>query len=331
MEHKSAKPFGPFGVFSFTWGVDRPSADAVVGLAQYAEDLGFDSVHVAWHFTYPAPSAWGNRYLLDPFVVLPIIVRRTKTINVALNAGLLPLMHPFVWAQYLSSLDVASGGRVIPVFAIGYWEQDLQVGMAKTAERGKRFEEGLGIIRKLQLGQEISERGNFWDARGLSLNPRPISPTLWIGGHEPQIERAARYADALNPTHRSPREFRDIFRGALDEAAAKYDRKVRLVQLADLLVLDKSDDPTAVRDRWMPLVEKGTKGRGSDAAIAGTPEQCADVIMRTFEAGVDYILLDPNFHGKESKAFAKEQMTRFAEAVVPRLDHSVWTKRVAVH
>ncbi len=157
-------------------GASGPTVESVVRLTRHMERLGLDSVQMPWHFTLPpARFGWGNRYLLDPLVVLPAMVAATTRIRIGLNSGLVPILHPFVWAQYLASLDTMSGGRTVAGLALGWWEEDFAVGGAKLSERGKRTDEGLEIICQLWRGEPIETAGRFWDAPGYrwTHDPRP--------------------------------------------------------------------------------------------------------------------------------------------------------------
>jgi alkanesulfonate monooxygenase SsuD/methylene tetrahydromethanopterin reductase-like flavin-dependent oxidoreductase (luciferase family) len=314
-----------FGVYLFPWGKEPPRTHSIVDLAVHAERLGFDSVHVPWHFTLP--NTWifpefGNRYLLDPLVVLPTIVERTSRIRVSLNTGILPILHPFAWAQYLSSLDVQSGGRTIAGLAVGWWPDDFRVGLSSLRERGARMDEGLELVIRLWKGDPIEAQGRFWDASGLALDPRPVQQPLpiWIGGGEKSIERAARHASALMPLDMTPETARALH-SRLDEAAARHSRMVTLAMMNYLVV---SDDvgwlEREIRPKLIRLMEfEKESGDVEESLLVGSPAHVAEQVQRFFAAGVEYIVLDCQLQGWETGAFAKEQMTRFAEDVVPLL------------
>lgn len=323
MSHQGA--LTRFGVYLFPWGKEPPSARSLVELALHAERLGFDSVHIPWHFTLPRTwifPEFGNRYLIDPLVVLPAIVERTSRIRVSLNAAILPVLHPFVWAQYLSSLDVQSGGRTIAGLAVGWWEDDFRVGLASLRERGTRMDEGLELVSRLWCGESIGEAGHFWDASGLALEPVPVQQPLplWIGGGERSIERAARYASALMPLDMTPRAA-EALRSKLDQASARYNRTVALAMMNYLFICDNEDrlrrdiHPKLVR---LMAFEKEPEDVG-ESLLVGSPVQVADKLRQFFAAGVDYIVLDCQFHGWDGAETAREQMVRFAEEVVPLL------------
>jgi len=249
-------------------------------------------------------------------------VAATSHIRISLNSGLLPVVHPFFWAQYLASLDVMSGGRTIAGLALGWWEEDFRVGGAALKERGKRSDEALEIVTRLWRGQPIETAGTFWDARGLALNPRP-SPRmpLWIGGGAKSIERAARYAEGLNPLHPSLEEIRTVLRPGLDAAAERLGRqRLTLAIFNYCVVIEPSDNPSWVRDELMPTLRARMHGQEPDDSIVwGSPEQCAERLRKLFAAGADYILFDGNLHGWLPEEFSEEQMSRFVERVVPLL------------
>ena len=141
-----------FGVYLFPWGKRPSTIDGLAELACQAERLGFDSVHVPWHFTLPDNwifPAFENRFLVDPLVLLPVLVERTSRLRVSLNTAILPTLHPFFWAQYLASLDVQSGGRTIAGAAIGWWPDDFKVGGGSLKERGGRMDEALEAVTRL--------------------------------------------------------------------------------------------------------------------------------------------------------------------------------------
>jgi alkanesulfonate monooxygenase SsuD/methylene tetrahydromethanopterin reductase-like flavin-dependent oxidoreductase (luciferase family) len=307
------------GVAVFPWGKERPSIDTIVRIAKHAEDLGFDSIHMPWHFTLPdATFPWGNRYVLDPLVVAPILIRETKRIKFSFNAGVLPILHPFFWAQYLASLDVASGGRTIPAVALGWWEEDFSVGLTPMRERGRRFDEALDILTRLWRGDEILQAGTFWDCRSLHLDPkpRPAIP-LWIGGDIKSIERAARWGTALNPLDPTLDHIRNVLRPGLDDAGERNGHRIDLAGYCQSLVVLDSDDQNAVNGHYLPFLEQRVGRALDDSVVYGSPQQCAKHMANLLGAGLDYFVFDCYFHGWETEQWGMEQMSRLANDVLP--------------
>ncbi len=68
----------------FTWGMEEPTIGAMVELAQLAEELGYEAIHVPWHYTLPTTGSFrdfGTRYLVDPTVLMPILARETRRVE----------------------------------------------------------------------------------------------------------------------------------------------------------------------------------------------------------------------------------------------------------
>jgi alkanesulfonate monooxygenase SsuD/methylene tetrahydromethanopterin reductase-like flavin-dependent oxidoreductase (luciferase family) len=289
----------------------------LVKTAQHAEDLGFGSVQIAWHFV--GDKKFGNTFNLDPLVVTPILAAETDHIRISINSVILPILHPYFWARYFANLDHVSGGRVIPGLALGWSPDDFRIGLSNVKQRGKRFDEALDVFTKLVRGEEITEPGTYWDATGLRLAPaaRPDLP-IWIGAGEVSIERTAKWGTALNPTHSTVEQIRDVLRPGLDEAAARHDRTVQLVitQTAGVVLPTDSDD-WQQEHIWRPL-DRRPADRDCDGTVVGTPSHCASRLAAQFEAGADEILLEVDFHGAvPAGAYARDQLTRIANEVVP--------------
>jgi alkanesulfonate monooxygenase SsuD/methylene tetrahydromethanopterin reductase-like flavin-dependent oxidoreductase (luciferase family) len=306
------------GVYVWPWGTTRPTVDDVAEQARFAEEIGFDSVHLGFHTTLPTSwiySSFGHRYILDQLVVLPVVVEHTSRIRVALNAAPLPSRHPFAWAQYLATLDTLSGGRTIAGAAPGWWADDFRIGGAPLEARGARMDEALDVVTRLWAGEEIESPGRFWDAVELALDPRPLQQPMpiWIGGGEPAVERAARLGSAWAPLFPGRASVPGL-RAQLDEAAERHGRRVELAPITCALVSDR-------QERLAQLAElasfTGSSGPPEECMVFGSPEHCAERLRDLFERGADYVVLDFQLFGVESAAFAREQMSRFAESVAP--------------
>lgn len=319
--------------YLFPWGVREPSAAEVVDLARTAEALGFEAVHIPWHYTMPKSksfSDFGTRYILDPTVVVPMIVGATKRLKVALEF-VAPALHPFHWAQYFAALDRASGGRALAVPVLGWWEEDYKVGMVNSKQRGRRMDEALDTMVRLWAGERIDKPGEFWDCSGLELNPRPIQQPfpMWIGGGDKSLDRAARWAQALYPLVPTPQETAEVWVPSLREAE-KYGRKLDLAIVSYVLA---TDDAKWLREYAYPrllaringLTHAEARERIDDQSLnqpgkslmIGTNRECATRLRELLDAGADHIVIDFYMHGWESAEFGKQQMSRFVKEVVP--------------
>src|SRR5690349_1926424 len=84
--------------------------DALGALALGLEREGFDSLWVSERVTGPA---------LDPVVTLAYAAALTSRIKFGPAVMTLPGRSPAVLAKELASLDVLSGGRLLPAFGLG--------------------------------------------------------------------------------------------------------------------------------------------------------------------------------------------------------------------
>jgi alkanesulfonate monooxygenase SsuD/methylene tetrahydromethanopterin reductase-like flavin-dependent oxidoreductase (luciferase family) len=330
-------PMRTLGVYIFPWGPDRPGVEDLAALAMECEHYGFDSVHLPWHFTLPSRrmhATIGNRYILDPLLLLPVLAERTSRIRLGLNSALLPVHHPYVWAQHFASLDVITHGRVIPGAAIGWWAEDFQVGGVPARERGARSDEALEVINKLWAGIPIEAPGRFWDSRGLVLDPRPLQAPcpLWFGGSLKALDRAAKWATGLFMMNPTPAELRGEIVPAVSAARRRTGRPLDIVVYNYVIVSEdehwlQSEVRPILRGRLNEMMPSELEAMppGSQLlepegrVIWGPPERCAEQVERLFAAGANYMVLDFNFHGVKDMEYARHHLKRFAEDVVPRV------------
>ena len=212
------------GVYVFPWGKQPPTVESVVRLTRHMEALGLDSVQMPWHFTVPpARFGWGNRYLLDPLVVL----RRWSPARAASGSASTPGLCrcppvrlgpvPGVAGRHVGR---AHRRRPRP----GWWEEDFVVGGAKLDERGKRSDEALDIVWRLWRGQPIETPGRSGTPAG-SPGPPALSPDAAVDRRRREVDRAScSLREGLNPLHPSLEEIRTVLRPGLDAAAARHGR-----------------------------------------------------------------------------------------------------------
>jgi alkanesulfonate monooxygenase SsuD/methylene tetrahydromethanopterin reductase-like flavin-dependent oxidoreductase (luciferase family) len=137
--------------------------------AVHAERLGFESVWpVEQHFN-PRISV-----LSCPTLLLAAIAERTQTLRLGTGIVQLPLSHPLRIAEELATLDVLSAGRV--ELGVGRGGNPLQfAGFGASAhESRERLAEGLQLIQRAWTQDRCWFAGKYYDAKDISLAPRPI-------------------------------------------------------------------------------------------------------------------------------------------------------------
>src|SRR6266508_3261847 len=97
-----------------TFGVDPahdPDGD-LIGAAELAEGLGFDSVWVGDHLLWYVPSP-------DPAVILGALAARTERMRLGTAVYLAALRNPVAVAKMGATLDHLSGGRFVLGVGLG--------------------------------------------------------------------------------------------------------------------------------------------------------------------------------------------------------------------
>jgi len=87
---------------------DMANPERMGGIAQLAEELGYDSLWVADHVVMadPSPRMSPTLPILDPLLSLVWLAAHTRTVQLATGIVILPQRQPVVLAKQLSTLDV---------------------------------------------------------------------------------------------------------------------------------------------------------------------------------------------------------------------------------
>ena len=313
-------------IMLFPWGARNPKVDEIVAAARLAEELGFYSVTLPTHMTMPPGwlfKTFPNRDVLDALVVLPAIAAATSTIKIGFNSALLPLLPPYQWAKYVSTLDVMSGGRVIFGVAMGWWEEDFTSVGVDRRKRGKLFDEQLEAITALLTEDTTRYHGDHYRLDDMTLDPKPVQkpyPPIWIGGGIKSVWRAARFGGYLLCFWPSEEEARTLWMPKLVEEGKKYGTEPKLASFTFAYVADDQKD----LESRMPMLREAVAFENADVdplgiTLTGTPERCAERVNALLDAGISHLVVEFQFHGLESVEFGMRQMEKFAREVAPLL------------
>jgi probable F420-dependent oxidoreductase len=199
-----------YGVCVTNYG-DVASAEAIIGTAKLAEEVGFDSVWVSDHVV--VPPTFGNIYgrsFMDPFICLTYAAAETQRVKLGTTVVVVPLRNPLVQAKMLSTLDVLSGGRVIFGVGIGWDQEEFEALGVPFHERGERTDEYLEIMKTLWTVDPPGFQGRYYSFSDIAFEPKPLqSPhiPIWVGGNGgPAFRRAVRTGAAWHPGDLPPGE-----------------------------------------------------------------------------------------------------------------------------
>ena len=192
-----------------TNGTIIPPVESIVGGAQRAERLGYDSIWwpdhlMGWH----PESVWtpdvtdlvhGMRNpheYVDPIASIAACAVSTETIHLGTSVTEPVRRHPAMIAQQWLTLDHLSKGRVILGIGSGETENIEPYGI-EWSKPVSRFEEALKIIRLLwEHDEPVDFDGEFWTLRDAVVGLAPYRvdedgtrhyPPIWSGAHGPRM------------------------------------------------------------------------------------------------------------------------------------------------
>jgi probable F420-dependent oxidoreductase len=189
------------------WGIE--DAQALVGLAERVEELGFDSVWVHDHVFNVGHvfDRIGGRPYYEPLTLLSFVAARTRRVRLGTSVLVLPYHNPIRLAKTAATLDVLSGGRLILGVGVGAIESEMEAMGTPFKERGAFTDEAIAVMRTLWSEEEPRFDGKYSRFAGMKFSPKPIQKPIPIvigGVSRAAIRRAARLGDGWQPLGLSP-------------------------------------------------------------------------------------------------------------------------------
>jgi probable F420-dependent oxidoreductase len=174
-----------------------PGADPV-GIAQRAEELGFDFISASDHLHGDSPT-------FEPWTMLAWIAARTSRIRVASRVLAVPYRHPPVVAKMAETLDRLSGGRLILGLGGGYSDEEFHafgLGVRPPREKIEGLEEAIRVVRGLWSEPSFSFDGRLYRTDGARIEPKPDHRIpIWLGTYGNRaLDVTGRLADGWIPS-----------------------------------------------------------------------------------------------------------------------------------
>lgn len=268
------------------------SVEGIARVAEVADELGFDSVWVTEHLLVDEEYSDPYGKVLEPLNCLSWLAGRLERIQLGTSIVLLPLHHPVHLAKEAATLQQLSGGRLKLGLGVGWHEPEFHFLGYGFADRGRRTDEALRLMRALWEGQS-EFGGEYWSFEDAAFGPLPNTPPeIWIAGGSSRSQRRAReLGDAWHPLGLGPDDVRRT----------------------------KQDWPEGrVIPRYeLELVEGEERSSESSIGLAGTPAEVADQLGQLAQAGAEGVVLgvglDPETAVRKVERFAGEVLSRLAE------------------
>lgn len=259
-----------------------------------AEQAGFSTLGTVGRFAYPG--------VMDT-VALAAAAGATTSIGLLSGVIVGPSWPPALLAKEAAGIDAVSGGRLTLGLGVGIRPDDFAVEGLGMADRGRRFEQDLGIYRDVWNGEPAGGGPNP------AVTPGARQIPLVFGGMVPAtFERMARwgagYFGASVPAANVA--------SAFDSARAAWTKAGRegspyLVAQAYFALGDPDQGRANVWDYYSGLSDE-LVSLVLDGVLAG-PEQIKDAVTAFAGIGADELLLNPTVGDTK-------EITRLADIVL---------------
>jgi probable F420-dependent oxidoreductase len=155
--------------------------------------------------------------ILECMTTLAAIAGRTRRIKFGVNVVSVALREPVLLAKQCATIDVLSGGRLLPGFGIGSPRgAEWEAMHIDTTTRGRKTDEALEIISRLWAGEALDFEGRHFRLTKASIAPFPVQADLpmWIGGSsEAAIKRTARVGTGWQAGPETPEVVGEVIAG----------------------------------------------------------------------------------------------------------------------
>jgi alkanesulfonate monooxygenase SsuD/methylene tetrahydromethanopterin reductase-like flavin-dependent oxidoreductase (luciferase family) len=154
---------------------------ACLEMCEWADRLGFDAIAISEHHGVD------DGYMSSPVTLAAAIAARTTRVRINIAAILVPLHDPVRLAEQLATAALVSDGRLSVVAGMGYRHEEFAMAGVDRTQRGKLFDEYVGVLQRAWTGEPFE-----WRGRQVRVTPAPPSPPLiLVGGSTAKAARRA--------------------------------------------------------------------------------------------------------------------------------------------
>lgn len=291
---------------------------AVIARVRRIEDLGISHLLVAQRWWGSAEEIEGSS--LDCLAMTALFAAHTERIHLvtAVHPG---FFQPAPIAKWGATLDWITGGRWSINVTSGWHLKEFEMYGVDPLEHDERYErssEFIQVLRGAWGNEAFSFDGEYYQVRGLRLEPRPSRPlTVFQGGQsDAAIAMAARQADWMFLNGGAPEKIAGIIE-KVRGAAAQTGREVRFAMHAHPLCRATDGEAweeierriAAVNPEFLAARRRTTSGaegmwaaaddvlghldtnEGFSAGLIGSPESVMQRIETFRKLGVDMLHL----------------------------------------
>lgn len=293
----------------------------------------FEALFVAQHYLCGPDAA-----ILQSIPLLSYLAPQVPGMYLGTSILILPLHPPVMIAEYIATLDILCGGKVLFGVGQGYRENEFKSFGVDLHERRGRLAEGVEVLRRLWSGETVTFQGKYYQLDKVNSQPRPLQrpcPPILLGADT--LKTVARVPEVADHWIASRRHTKTFLREALPvykTALEKHGRPFKgLYLFRDLCIADSTREAEErIRDgyerRYLRYQQWGQPGEKydlkfdelkRDRLILGSPREVVEQVLayhEEFQTEVMWFMVD--FPGMDPK-FIMETIQRFGAEVIPEV------------
>ena len=309
-----------FGIFVF--GDNHPEIgrsnqkyyEEVLTMAEWAEDLGFDSFWLGEHHFY-----WYGTCVSPPMVIAAL-GQRTKKMRLGPAVAVPAFHNPLVLAEEYAFADNLCGGRLDFGLGSGFSPVEFKTFGITIEEAKERFWEATDIILKAWRQDEFSHQGKYYQFENVSLHMKPLQkpmPPVWMAASsDDTLAKAGELGlpimgipFARSNTIHDVKAKNDLFKESYVRAGHKGTPDI-MVALHVCLQRSEEDAVKLARPHFERVVDylKTSRRPGSKVpdldnikkeklAVFTTPEDAVAILKDYEKVGVTHVICMVNFGG----------------------------------
>jgi alkanesulfonate monooxygenase SsuD/methylene tetrahydromethanopterin reductase-like flavin-dependent oxidoreductase (luciferase family) len=201
--------------------------------------------------------------VVESWTTLSMVAARTERMTVGPFVINVMNRHPAVLARMASTLQIASGGRLVLGIGIGgHPEEHAAYGIEfpEAPERVARLEEAIATLRALWSGGPVTRESPFYPLRNAAAYPVPVpAPPIVIGGETRTGARlAGRIGDGWTTFDYNFEKNMPLYLEALESAGKRREDQIVYVGFEgadwlgdfDVGKTEWCQEPRAAWERW---------------------------------------------------------------------------------
>lgn len=172
---------------------------------QAIDELGFDRIGFPDHVIGANPRSHvvngpytHESYFHELIATMGFVAAVTRNVRLLSDVAILPQRQAGLFAKQMAAIDVLSNGRAIAGIGGGWNQVEFEVLGMDFADRGRRLDEQIDVLRQLWCNELVDFEGEFHTIVDAGICPLPVQKPIpiWFGGwSDVMIRRIARSGD----------------------------------------------------------------------------------------------------------------------------------------